>query len=121
MSEAKQQVENVIAGVDFDDQGYPMPTAAGRYCEWEHRTIDKSADIETFEDYMKTLQLKCEENGKPAILNWTVDANTPDLVYYQVNATFLIGVRCHDKICYEHFLLFKTFFDQNLALTNFLK
>lgn len=84
MSQEKQKYETVFAGVDIDDDGYQMPTAAGRYCEWEHKTIDKSADIETFEDYMKTLTLKCEENAKSAIMNWTVDATTPDLVYYQV-------------------------------------
>uniref|UniRef100_A0A336JYU4 CSON003313 protein n=1 Tax=Culicoides sonorensis TaxID=179676 RepID=A0A336JYU4_CULSO len=95
LTETKQQVENVIAGVDFDDQGYPMPTAAGRYCEWEHKTIDKSADVETFEEYMKTLQLKCDENSQPAVLNWTVDANTPDLVYYQCYTHKNLGWKIH--------------------------
>lgn len=95
----------MIAGVDFDDQNYPFATAAGRYCEWEHKTIDKSAEIETFEEYMKTLHLKCEENGKPAILNWTVDANTPDLVYYQVRNTLKCAVLSYlTKYfqCYTH-------------------
>lgn len=47
-------------------------------------TIDKASDIETFEDYMKTLHLECEP-GEPAYLNWTVAMDTPDLVYYQVS------------------------------------
>jgi hypothetical protein len=47
-------------------------------------TIDKSAETETFEDYMKTLKLECED-GDPAVLNWTVAEDTPDLVYYQVS------------------------------------
>lgn len=61
-----------------------MCVIAGRYCEWEHNTIDQSKDIETFEEYMKTLHLVCED-GKPAVLNWTVPLNAPDLLYYQVN------------------------------------
>jgi hypothetical protein len=33
---------------------------------------------------MKTLKLACDE-GEPGYLNWTVSADTPDTVYYQVN------------------------------------
>lgn len=57
---------------------------AGRYCEWTHKTIDRSAEIETFEEYMTTLQLECED-GEPGYLNWTVPMDAPDLLYYQVN------------------------------------
>lgn len=60
-----------------------MFSTAGRYCEWEHKTIDKSAQSETFDDYVKTLHLACD-SGQPAYLNWTVAMDTPDLVYYQV-------------------------------------
>lgn len=55
----------------------------GRYCEWTHRTVDLSAQIETFEEYMKTLMLECVE-GEPGYLNWTVPLDAPDLLYYQV-------------------------------------
>lgn len=40
-------------------------------------------ESETFESYTKTLQLECER-GDQAILNWTVEQETPDLLYYQV-------------------------------------
>lgn len=83
-SQQKQQRQTVYAGVEYENDGYPRPNAAGRYCEWKHLTIDRSNDIETFEDYKKTLKLECEP-GEPAILNWTVSFDTPDLVYYQVN------------------------------------
>lgn len=56
---------------------------AGRYCEWQHLTVDKSEFIETFDEYKKTLRLQCDA-GDAAVLNWTVAADTPDLVYYQV-------------------------------------
>lgn len=54
----------------YEEDGYPLPTAAGRYCEWQHLTIDKSSEIETFEEYKKTLKLECEP-GEAAVLNWT--------------------------------------------------
>lgn len=60
------------------------PHLAGRYCEWEHKDIDRSARSETFEEYKKTLKLVCEE-GEPAILNWTVPIDAPDMLYYQVS------------------------------------
>lgn len=100
-TQSEQARQQVYAGVEFEDDGYPRPTAAGRYywlftiffwwfttifrryCEWQHNTIDKSEDIETFEDYMKTLKLECD-SGEPAYLNWTVADDTPDTVYYQV-------------------------------------
>lgn len=82
-SQVKQRRQTVYAGVAYEDDDYPRPTAAGRYCEWQHLTVDKSSEIETFEDYKKTLKLECE-NGEPAVLNWTVSMDTPDLVYYQV-------------------------------------
>lgn len=83
-SQQKQSRQTVYAGVDYEEDGYPRPTAAGRYCEWQIITVDKSSEIETFEEYKKTLKLHCEP-GEAAVLNWTVSHDTPDLVYYQVN------------------------------------
>lgn len=68
--------------------------SAGRYCEWTHKTVDKSADYEEFNEYVKTLQLECE-SGEPAYLNWTVKMDTPDLVYYQVY---------ENEICYNYYI-----------------
>lgn len=80
----EQQKEKVFAGIGTGSDGYPEPTGVGRYCEWQHVTIDKSATIETFADYKKTLHLECED-GEPGTLNWTVPMDAPDLVYYQVS------------------------------------
>lgn len=60
-----------------------MFVLVGRYCEWKHRSIDRSDEIDTFEEYMKTLELECE-NGEPGFLNWTVPMDAPELLYYQV-------------------------------------
>lgn len=58
---------------------------AGSLCEWKHKTIDKWAESETFQDYTKTLILECETNREqPANLTWTVPAEAPDTLYYQV-------------------------------------
>lgn len=70
----------------YDQAGYPYPTAAGRYCELAHESIDKSAESETFEQFFETLRLQCEP-GEPAYLNWTVPMDAPDLLYYQVRPT----------------------------------
>ena len=38
------------------------------------------------EDYLDTLSVSCEgDESEAAILTWTPDENTPDVVYYQVN------------------------------------
>uniref|UniRef100_A0A1I8PS48 DOMON domain-containing protein n=1 Tax=Stomoxys calcitrans TaxID=35570 RepID=A0A1I8PS48_STOCA len=74
--------QKVYAGVEFDEDGNPIPTAAGRYCEWEHINVDRSGESETFEDFMKTLTLRCEE-GEPGYLNWTVPTDAPETLYYQ--------------------------------------
>ncbi|CAG5020852.1 unnamed protein product [Parnassius apollo] len=92
--EEDQRKQRVFAGVAYDNEGYPYPTAVGRYCEWTHKTIDQSATSETFEDYMKTLQLECNE-GEPAVLNWTVAHETPDLVYYQCYTHNNLGWKIH--------------------------
>lgn len=64
-----------------------IPLISFRYCEWQHKTVDMSKDIETFEAYMNTLELECDEGpGEAAVMNWTVTADTPDIVYYQVKA-----------------------------------
>ncbi|CAG7815899.1 unnamed protein product [Allacma fusca] len=81
-SEYERNQQRVFAGVQFDTERYPYATAAGRYCEWQHKTVDKSTESKTFEEYMKTLRLECDD-GEPKTLTWTVDINTPDLVYYQ--------------------------------------
>lgn len=82
--EVEQLRENVFAGVEHTSDGYPEPTGVGRYCEWQHVTIDKSATIETLDDYKRTLRLECED-GEPGVLNWTVPMEAPDLLYYQVS------------------------------------
>ncbi|CAB3232551.1 unnamed protein product [Arctia plantaginis] len=92
--EEDQRKQRVFAGVAYDNEGYPYPTAVGRYCEWTHKTTDQSATSETFEEYMKTLQLECND-GEPAVLNWTVAHETPDLVYYQCYTHNNLGWKIH--------------------------
>uniref|UniRef100_A0A182WYF8 DOMON domain-containing protein n=1 Tax=Anopheles quadriannulatus TaxID=34691 RepID=A0A182WYF8_ANOQN len=96
LTEAQKRRETVYAGVEYDADGYAYPTAAGRYCEWKHKTIDRSAEIATFDEYKKTLQLSCDDpNGQPAYLNWTVVDETPDLVYYQCFTHRNLGWKIH--------------------------
>ena len=47
----------------------------------------------SLEDYLNTLTVSCEgDESEAAILTWTPDDNTPDLVYYQVS--LVIAVLC---------------------------
>lgn len=80
--------QKVFAGVKYDPTGYPYPTAAGRYCEYTRTTVDGADNYKTFESFFQTLGLKCDE-GEPAKLIWTVEKDTPDLVYYQVRIFIL--------------------------------
>ncbi|KAG8222980.1 hypothetical protein J437_LFUL002703 [Ladona fulva] len=96
-NEQEQRKQRVFAGVGYDAEGYPYPTAAGRYCEWKHKTIDQSATSETFEAYFNTLRLECDDNdvNGPAYLNWTVAEETPDLLYYQCYTHNNLGWKIH--------------------------
>ncbi|KAL7307218.1 hypothetical protein TKK_0000941 [Trichogramma kaykai] len=82
LTDSQQRRQKVYAGVEYDGNNYPYPTAAGRYCEYKHRRTDQSAKSETFEEFFATLRLECEE-GEPATMVWHVEEDTPDLVYYQ--------------------------------------
>nr|CAH0099112.1 unnamed protein product [Daphnia galeata] len=83
-TDAQQREQRVFAGVEFDPSGFPFPTAAGSLCEWKHKTIDKWAESETFEDYKETLILECESGREqPANLTWTVPLDAPKTLYYQ--------------------------------------
>ena len=61
---------------------------AGRHCQ--HLETSSSGDVATncssrLDDYLNTLTVSCQgDESEAAILTWTPDDNTPDLVYYQV-------------------------------------
>ena len=81
--EFNQNNQNIYAGVAYDPDNYPYPTALGRYCEYTHQTTDQSYNSESFESFFTTLELKCDP-GEPGKLVWYVEPETPDTVYYQV-------------------------------------
>ncbi|KAK0183368.1 hypothetical protein PV327_001417 [Microctonus hyperodae] len=93
-TETQQNSEKVFAGVRWSSDGYPYPSAAGRYCEWVHQTVDMSADSPTFASFFETLRLDCDQ-GEPAKLVWTVTQDTPDLVYYQCYTHRNLGWKIH--------------------------
>ncbi|XP_065916176.1 protein Skeletor, isoforms B/C-like [Dysidea avara] len=86
--------EVVYAGFDVDTN---TPLAAGRHCQ--HVETSSSGNVATscsnsLEDYLNTLTVSCEgDESEAAILTWTPDDNTPDLVYYQCANHFHLGWR----------------------------
>ncbi|XP_064465589.1 protein Skeletor, isoforms B/C-like isoform X2 [Ornithodoros turicata] len=81
----------LLAGVVMGADGKPdVSKGIGRYCEWEHKDVDKSDQVKSFEEYKNTLELKCEE-GQPGTFTWTPDKDTPDTVYYQCFTHFFLG------------------------------
>ena len=62
---------------------------AGRHCE--HMETDTSAAVaencnSNLQEYLDTLTVTCQgDESEVAILTWTPDENTPDVVYYQVS------------------------------------
>ncbi|XP_039308067.1 protein Skeletor, isoforms B/C isoform X2 [Solenopsis invicta] len=89
-----RQTEKIFAGVKYDSFGYLKPIAAGRYCEWVRTKLDNPDNYETFESFFETLELKCDK-GEPAKLTWTVEEDTPDLVYYQCFTHKNLGWKIH--------------------------
>ncbi|CAN7999293.1 unnamed protein product, partial [Ixodes pacificus] len=82
----------LLAGVTMGPDGKPdVSNAVGRYCEWEHKSIDQSNNVKTFEEFKKTLELKCESNVKSGMFTWTPDEKTPDIVYYQCFTHYYLG------------------------------
>lgn len=84
----------VLAGVEQDRDGNPVPTAYGRLCEWKEDPNKPANDFTSFGAYQRTLQLDCQE-GQPGILQWTPDVNTPDTVYYQCYTHRYLGWKIH--------------------------
>ncbi|XP_032682523.1 protein Skeletor, isoforms B/C isoform X2 [Odontomachus brunneus] len=89
-NEKERMEQKVFAGVKYDPNGYPYPTAAGRYCEWARTSVDSADNYETFDSFFRTLELKCDK-GEPAKLVWTVEEDTPDLIYYQCYSHNYLG------------------------------
>jgi len=84
-SEKERKKYQVYAGIEFDKKGRPTPTSAGRLCVWLlSNNLDKrkADNYHSFIQYRSALNYTCED-GNAAILQWTPNSSTPDMVYYQ--------------------------------------
>ena len=65
---------------------------AGRHCAHEETAGSESVALDcdsTLQDYLDSLNVSCVgDDSDVAILTWTPDENTPDVVYYQVRTLF---------------------------------
>ncbi|XP_013778300.1 protein Skeletor, isoforms B/C-like [Limulus polyphemus] len=87
--------EKVFAGVKRSRRG-PHPTAAGRLCEWKIPVSQEEPpeSYSTFAEFQQTLKLDCAQ-GEPAVLKWTPNERTPNLVYYQCYTHRYLGWKIH--------------------------
>ncbi|KJH42102.1 hypothetical protein DICVIV_11920 [Dictyocaulus viviparus] len=76
-NEEKEQV-TVFSGPD-------PSRAAGRLCIWSNDDNTDPSIFSTFAEFRKTLNLKCERDKAAALLQFTPDEKTPDILYYQVS------------------------------------
>ena len=69
---------------------------AGRYCAHEETAQSGAVAMNcdsNLQDYLDTLSVSCQgDKSEAAILTWTPDQNTPDVVYYQVSHILIFGV-----------------------------
>ncbi|KAL0276587.1 UNVERIFIED_CONTAM: hypothetical protein PYX00_004134 [Menopon gallinae] len=73
----------IFAGAVQNKRGEVRPTGVGRLCNWTPDPNQPPADeFASFGAYQRTLRLECDQ-GEPGIIQWTVDRDTPDTVYYQ--------------------------------------
>ena len=84
--------QKIFAGAALRSDGQIIPTSEGRLCEWKRDTRGSSSadDYKDFFSYQRTLNLQCQA-GKGAIMRWTPDSSTPDVVYYQCWTHRLLG------------------------------
>ncbi|CAH1784589.1 unnamed protein product [Owenia fusiformis] len=73
----ERKEERVFAGVEDGNA-----TAAGSLCQYKESAGIKPS-YATFDEYFDNLQELCDEPKEPAVFEWTPDADTPDVVYYQ--------------------------------------
>ena len=64
-----------------------LDNAADRYCAHEESAQSGAVAINcssNLQDYLDTLSVSCQgDESEAAILTWTLDEDTPDVVYYQ--------------------------------------
>uniref|UniRef100_A0A131YTZ5 Chitin-binding protein n=1 Tax=Rhipicephalus appendiculatus TaxID=34631 RepID=A0A131YTZ5_RHIAP len=81
----------LLAGVVLDSENkVDVSNGTGRYCEWQHKTVDMSDESDTWESFKQTLRLQCD-SGQPGTFTWTPDKDTPRLVYYQCFTHYYLG------------------------------
>lgn len=92
LTEQERQGVKVYAGIQFDRRGRPQPSAAGRLCAWVYNTSEprQADEFATFPKFRNTLRLQCDD-GQPAVLSWSPNESTPDVVYYQSYTTPYVG------------------------------
>ena len=72
----------IYAGVDLKT-GEPTSDAVGTYCEYVE-TKDPE-EFKYFGEYRESLKEGCPQDKQSGMLKWTPDADTPNIVYYQVS------------------------------------
>ena len=86
-SAEQREEETVYAGLDIQDRDNIEALAAGPLCLFKSTDATKGAELASYAEYTETLDKSCLEDttisNAAAILEFTPDEDTPDLLYYQ--------------------------------------
>ncbi|KAI0564420.1 Cytochrome b561/ferric reductase transmembrane [Gracilaria domingensis] len=107
LSPADRLTERVYAGINITSQNASgiydfIPTAAGSLCEFD-TSLRETTNVETYEAFYSSLDTSCTQNDTitrdAGELVWTVEDDTPDVVYYQCVTHSLLGfeIRVFDE------------------------
>ena len=88
-------MEEIYGGLSVDRDGLPVPAIMGRLCLW--RSPRAPPTYATYSDFKSSLQVSCQETGKPGVLRFSPDYDMPSVMYYQVTTNYNRQYICSEQ------------------------
>ena len=84
-------MEEIYGGLSVDRDGLPVPAIMGRLCLW--RAPRAPPTYATYSDFKSSLQVSCQETGKPGVLRFSPDYDMPSVMYYKVMSSKIQSIQ----------------------------